>query len=137
MSIPSFYIRHVAISVQDADETIDWYSKCLGFEVVSRGYHPPTDSELIVMVRGGVELEIFCRKGSKSMTEERKNPDLDPGTQGVKHFCLGTDDLDGLMEHLSRFGVEIVVGPVMMGDVKLYYIHDNSGNPIELMQEIK
>lgn len=136
MAIPSFYIRHAAISVQNADESIDWYRKCLGFEVVSRGYHEPTMSDLTVMRRGNVELEIFCREGSKPMTELRKNPDLDPGEQGVKHFCLGTDDLDGLMAHLAQYNVEIVVGPVEMGNLKLYYIHDNSGNPIELMQEM-
>ena len=35
---------------------------------------------------------------------------------------------------LREKGVEIVVGPVRMGANTLYYIHDNSGNPIELMQ---
>ena len=134
MEIPAFWVRHVAISVADLEETIAWYRDCLGFVLIGREYVPPVEAEVATMARDGVELEIFCHPGSSPMTEERKDPDRDPHTQGVKHFCLGTDHLEELVAGLREKGVEIVVGPVRMGSNTLYYIHDNSGNPIELMQ---
>lgn len=134
MDIPRFWIRHVAISVADLEASVAWYRDCLGFELVGREYVPPVESEVATMARDGVELEIFCHPGSAPMTAERMDPDRDPHTQGVKHFCLGTDRLEELVAWLRSRGVEIVTGPVRMGDSTLYYIHDNSGNPIELMQ---
>ncbi len=134
MEIPAFWFRHAAISVADLEETVAWYQRCLGFELVGKEYVPPVGAVVATLARGGVELEVFCREGSAPMTEERKDPDLDPRTQGVKHFCLGTDRLEELVAHLREQGVEIVVGPVRMGPNTLYYIHDNNGNPIELMQ---
>ena len=134
MSIPKFFFRHAAISVADLEESVAWYRDCLGFELSGKEYIPPVDATVASMARDGVELEIFSHEGSAPMTEERMDPDRDPHTQGVKHFCLGTDRLEELVSQLREKGVEIVVGPVRMGANTLYYIHDNSGNPIELMQ---
>ena len=134
MSIPSFFVRHVAISVANLEESIDWYRRCLGFELVRQEYVPPVDAKVATMARDGVELEIFFHEGSTPMTAERTDPNRDPHTQGVKHFCLGTGQLEELVDFLRSQGVEIVVGPVRLGDNTLYYIHDNSGNLIELMQ---
>lgn len=134
MEIPSFFIRHVAISVANLEESINWYQRCLGFELLGQEYVPPVDAQVATMARDGIELEIFFHKGSAPMTPERMDPDRDPHTQGVKHFCLGTNRLEELITFLRSQQVEIVIGPVRLGRNTLYYIHDNSGNLIELMQ---
>lgn len=135
MSIPEFFFSHAAISVADLDETIEWYRNCLGFELIRREYVPPVDAQAAVLARGSVELELFCCAGSAPITAERMDPDRDPHTQGVKHFCLGTGHLDELVDSLRAKGVKIVLGPVSFGGRTLYYIHDNNGNLIELMQQ--
>lgn len=134
MMIPEINFCHAAISVGNLEESIAWYCDCLGFELVSQEYVPPVGATVATLRRGAVELEIFYHPGAAPMTEERMDPNRDPHTQGVKHFCLGTDRLEELVNQLRDKGVEIVVGPVKLGKNTLYYIHDNSGNPIELMQ---
>lgn len=134
MAIPSLFICHVAISVADLNASIDWYHRCLGFNLLGQEYVPPVDAMVATMERDGLELEIFCHEGSTPLTQERTDPNRDVHTQGVKHFCFGTDRLEELVTFLRSQRVEIVLGPVQLGGNTLYYIHDNSGNLIELMQ---
>ena len=52
----------------------------------------------------------------------------------MKHVCFGCDDLDAVINHLNECGVKIIMGPVSMGDKRLLYINDNTGNLLEFMQ---
>ena len=97
MEIPAFWVRHVAISVADLEETIAWYRDCLGFVLIGREYVPPVEAEVATMARDGVELEIFCHPGSSPMTEERKDlpGDRPSGGAGGRPAGEGRGDRGG------------------------------------------
>ena len=129
-----YWLQHVAISVADLDESIAWYQEMFCFTLVAQTYVPPCRSHVATLSNGDFELELFLHDETQPLTALRKDPDLDPMEQGVKHFCLGTDDLASLLEALQAKGVKVLVGPVSMGTHTICYIQDNSGNPLELMQ---
>ena len=124
---------HYAISVQDLDESINWYNNILGFTLIDKTYVEPAHSQCATMRNGSFEMEIFRHDDTRPMTEARLDPDKNPQDQGPQHICFRVDDLDGFIEEVKSKGVKILIGPVMMGTTKLYYIADNNGIPIELM----
>ncbi len=135
MCSTDLWIGHVAISVSNMEETIQWYHEMLGLELTSKEYILPCSATVATMAMGTIVLEIFKHDEPIPLPECRKNPDLDAQTQGVKHFCLNTDHLELLIAALRAKGVEVIKGPVHIADSTLYYICDNSGNPIEIMQK--
>lgn len=134
MKKPNYWMQHVAISVADLDESIAWYREMFGFEPISEEYAPPCRSKIVTLSNGDFELELFLHDETQPLSDLRMDPDTDPMEQGVKHFCFGTDDIASLIDELTAKGVKILVGPVPMGSHTIYYIQDNSGNPLELMQ---
>ena len=124
---------HYAISVADLDESIAWYEEMLGFQLIEKSYAGPPQSNIAILENDGFRIELFLHDDTQPMPEFFRDPDAHPRQQGPQHIAFWVDDLDGLMERLTAKGVKVLVGPVVMGDTKLYYIADNSGIPIELM----
>lgn len=125
---------HTALSVADLDASAAWYRQMLGFEEEEREYVPPAAAAVATLRRGELRLELFRPDQPLPMDPARSDPDRDPQTLGVKHLCLGTDDLEGLAASLREKGADVALGPVRKGSCTLYYIRDNTGNLIELMQ---
>ena len=124
---------HYAISVADLDESIAWYEEMLGFQLIEKSYAGPPQSTIAILQNGDFRMELFLHDDTQPMPEFFRDPDAHPRQQGPQHIAFWVDDLDGLMEQLTAKGVKVLVGPVVMGGTKLYYIADNSGIPIELM----
>ena len=134
MSASKCWLQHVAISVADLDESAAWYQEMFGFRTISEAYAPPCKSRIVTMSNGSIELELFLHDETQPLADVLKDPDTAPMVQGVAHFCFGTDDIEGLVAELKAKGVKVLVGPATMGSHTIYYIQDNSGNPVELMQ---
>ena len=66
------HIHHVAITVRNLQETLDFYAK-IGFQVISRNEFP--NMEIAFIQANEAKLEVFC---PKTITEppELKNTDL-------------------------------------------------------------
>jgi len=129
-----YKIKHFAISVADMDETIDWYDRVLGFKLKSRAHLKGPRCEMATLTNGELEMEVFLHDETIPIPPERTSTATDPQTQGMKHVCFSCDDLDAMIAHFAECGVEPCMGPVTMGDVRLCYINDNTGNLLEFMQ---
>ena len=126
---------HVGLSVSDVDASIQWYRDNLGFELTGRERVEHLGAEIATVKNGDFMLELFHYPGSVPLPPERRHPDTDIRAQGTKHLCLCTDDLESLVARLRANGVEIVIGPGTMGEYTFYYIRDNDGILIELMEK--
>ena len=133
-SMIDYWMRHFAISVADMDETIEWYDRVLGFKPISREHLKGPRCEMATLSNGSLEIEVFLHDETIPIPPERTSTATDPQTQGMKHVCFGCDDLDAVINHLNECGVKIIMGPVSMGDKRLLYINDNTGNLLEFMQ---
>jgi catechol 2,3-dioxygenase-like lactoylglutathione lyase family enzyme len=116
----------VRYMVDDVDEAIAFYTKVLGFELITHPGPPFADVK-----RGNLRLLLAGPQNSAG----RPMPDgAKPGPGGWNRIHLIVDDLDTEVTHLrdagARFRNDIVEGP----GGKQILLQDPSGNVVELFQ---
>jgi catechol 2,3-dioxygenase-like lactoylglutathione lyase family enzyme len=89
-------IDHIAITVRDLQETIDFYAK-LGFRLTQRNETPV--QTIAFLEAGPARLEVFAPK--KTTTP----PELGQSDLGVKHIALMVDDVQKAFEEARAKGV--------------------------------
>jgi methylmalonyl-CoA/ethylmalonyl-CoA epimerase len=135
MATPLLRPLHCGISVANMQESIDWYQDMLGFELVSRDQIDMLKCEVAFMEMGDFQLELFCHRETIALPPDRRVPNKDIQTQGIKHVCYAVADVAGLLEDLRAKGADIVFGPMEMEGTLIGFIRDNTGNLIEFMQK--
>lgn len=127
--------HHVAISVPNAEESVAWYRKMFGFEVVLR-MNQGGDSGMVVVhiKRGNCYIELFQVAGAKPLPEYRRDPTADLRVHGFKHMAFQVSDVLAATKELKAKGAEIAMEPVDTPGVAFVFVRDNSGNTFELIQ---
>lgn len=127
-------VLHTGISVYNMEESIAWYRKNLGFEVVKDdGYCPPLGAKIVFIEKDGYQIELFEYDEPKDIPEDRKMPNTDLQTVGTKHVAFATDDMDALKAGFVENGVDIA-HEVRMGDDAVMFVRDCNGVLIEFIQ---
>jgi catechol 2,3-dioxygenase-like lactoylglutathione lyase family enzyme len=117
---------NVRYMVDDVERSIDWYTKNLGFKLLSNAAPAFADVE-----RGPLRLLLSGEKSSagRPMPDGRK-----PGPGGWNRIELVISDLSAEVERLRARGVkfrnDVVTGP---GGAQIL-LEDPSGNVVELFQ---
>ena len=127
-------VNHFAISVADLEESIEWYSRIWGFTVIDRSEIPGQNVKVAHLQGKGFILEIFEAAGSESLPAYRKIPNEDLKVQGNKHISFGVPDGPKAKAEMEALGVDIVFIAEVDGTWGCF-IHDNSGNLIEIFEE--
>lgn len=128
-------VLHTGISVYNMEESIAWYQKNLGFEVVKDdGYVPPLKSRIVFLEKDGYQLELFQYDEPKKIPEERLLPNTDLQTVGTKHVAFAVLDMDALKSNFVKNGVDIA-HEVRMGDDAVMFVRDCNGVLIEFIQQ--
>ena len=109
-------IHHVAICVRDEDEALAFYRDKLGLLVLPR---PDFGFGGYWLDAGGQQLHLM------------KSDDVPAGGH---HFAIRVDDLDAAVADLHANGVTVNAIPHMAGAGHQAFLHDPSGNFIELNQ---
>jgi catechol 2,3-dioxygenase-like lactoylglutathione lyase family enzyme len=120
---------NVRYMVDDVQQAVDWYTKHLGFRVLSNAAPAFADVE-----RGALRLLLSGEKSSAG----RPMPDgARPAPGGWNRFELVVDDIEAEVDKLRSSGLkfrnEIVRGP---GGAQIL-LEDPSGNVIELFEPKK
>lgn len=127
--------HHTGISVANLDESIAWYHKMFGFEVVSRNTQDANPKMIFALLqRGDCFIELFQVADGKPLPEYRRDPTADLYVHGIKHFAFQVQDANAAAAALQAKGAEIALGPVENKNVVFVFIRDNSGNAFELIQ---
>ena len=127
-------VLHAGISVYNMEESIEWYRKNLGFEVVKEdGYVPPLGAKIVFIGKDGFEIELFEYDQPKPIPEDRLTPNTDLQTVGTKHIAFATDDMDALKAGFVENGVDIA-HEVRMGGDAVMFVRDCNGVLIEFIQ---
>ena len=126
MATPHVNVRYM---VNDVQQSVDWYTKHLGFRLLSNAAPAFADVE-----RGSLRLLLSGERSSAG----RPMPDgVKPAPGGWNRFELVFDDLQAEVDRLRGEGVsfrnDIVVGP---GGSQIL-VEDPSGNVIELFQSAR
>ena len=132
-------INHVGISVANLEESVDWYVKMLGFEVIDAiDRNPDAPSTIARIRRNGFTIELFGMEGAAPLPEYRRNPSTDLRVHGIAHFAFEVDDAMAVMEELEAKGVNIVFRPrVDDNGQTFFFVNDNSGNSFEFIERLR
>jgi glyoxylase I family protein len=119
-------VGHVAITVRDLQETIEFYTK-LGFQLTSRN-ETPTQT-VVFLVAGKARLEVFAPKKTKSPIE------LGPEDLGIKHIAFEVDDIQKSYEEAKAKGVVFTETRMRTdGSVGTVFFKDPSGIILQFIQ---
>ena len=126
--------EHVGISVADLEASVVWYREMLGFSVDKVVDVPDDIGRVALMSHGDFRLELFEIPGAAPLPDDRRYPDRDLRTQGVKHIAYAVPDVATLVADLKSRGVEIAWDVVVHDGFTVAFVRDNSGNLVELIE---
>ena len=121
-------LDHINLSVGDFDETVAWYGRVFGFELV--------EDKVLDGVRWGVIRAadaMLCIYDHREFKFENKDDRLSRGVHGVSHFGLRVADREAWKETVEREGLHVLYGgPVRWPHSTAWYITDPTGYEIEV-----
>lgn len=135
MSKSLFKPLHCGISVANMQESIAWYTKMLGCELLWCKKIDMLNCEVAFLRMGDFEIELFRHHNTLPLPPDRREPNKDIQTQGIKHVCYAVEDITTLLTDLRAKGVDVVFGPNQMEGTLMGFIRDNTGNLIEFIQK--
>ena len=120
---------HIAITVRDMTESIQFYTQALGLRRAFEFQHPDTGAPWIVYlyVSPGQFVELFY-----GGTEEHP---WDDSLIGFNHLCFQVDDIHSSVQAVKDTGYLIDAEPVQGVDHNWQaWVRDPNGIRVELMQ---
>lgn len=123
-------IDHIEIVTDKLDETVDFYTRVLGFTVKARDRieRPGSALNLVYLDLGGTVVELISYEGIA----------VDPAPRsehlGYRMIALEIDDMVKTAAYLKDKGISIVWGPVVRDAYARAEICDPNGYHIELRQ---
>jgi glyoxylase I family protein len=122
-------IHHVAILTDRYEESKQFYTEVLGFEIINETYRAERQSyKLDLAVNGIYCIELFS-------FPEYKERNSFPESKGLRHLAFAVDDVEKWIEFLRTKRVE--VQDVRIDEItlrKFAFFYDPNGQPLELYQ---
>lgn len=125
---------HCGISVPDLEASIAWYVRMLGFTVVSNKYIAALKAKIAFLKLGDFSIELFETDHAAPLPPDRRIPNLDIKTHGIKHVAYRVEDLTALMTDLKEREVDVAMDVFPMEGDLVAFIRDNTGNLLELIE---
>lgn len=96
--------HHVALTVNNIEESIQWYKEMLGFEIEHS--YDKNGMHFVFMTSGKVRIELFHFEGNNLPLPHHSTDVMkDLHVVGTKHLCIEVDNLDKTIHHLKEKGV--------------------------------
>lgn len=139
-NVPGIKLKphHIGISVPDIEASVAWYRDILGFTLVKSMNIKAIPAKVSFMKNGDFYIELFEVKGSAPLPEPRRDPHTDLVVNGTKHIALAVENLDSVVDSLKERGVDFAMELTEINPGEwACFIHDNSGNLLELVSPWK
>lgn len=129
-----FNVNHIAISVIDNKESIEFYKK-FGFKEFKKWKAEDESIKIDMLKLNDTVLEIFCYKEYTKMPETAKSTATDLPVVGTKHFALGVENIEKAKEFVIKNeianDIEIKVGRL---GKPYFFIKDPNGILVEIIE---
>ena len=123
-------IHHIAIICSDYPVSKKFYVEILGLQVIREVYREERQSyKLDLRVGDHDQIELFSFPNPPSRPSH-------PEAAGLRHLAFHVDDVQAVVEHLARLGVQC--GPIRIDEFtrkRFTFFSDPDGLPIELYQK--
>ena len=122
-------LDHVAIEVSDMDVSIDFYTKKLGFEFISRNIDEKEKEEYCYLKSEGFYLELLHDNLKNTLQrKEAKRP-------YCPHICFSTENMENTIKTLQSKNITIIHGPLIIeNEATWVYFADPDFNVLEFIQ---
>jgi methylmalonyl-CoA/ethylmalonyl-CoA epimerase len=97
-------IDHVAILVDDLENTLAFWRDALGLELSYRENNPDEQAEIAFLPCGGSQIELVrptTQDSGLARYLEKRGP-------GMHHICLQVDDIEGMLARLKAKGIQLI-----------------------------
>lgn len=125
-----------AIIVTDIDQSIDWYSKNLGFEVLTKQENEARGFKQANLKCGAILIELIELKQVLNPDDILKDEPRGTKVGGFFKFGIQVDAFEKWIDHLKKnkvnFHGQAVKDPV--SDKQMIIIKDPDGNRIQLFE---
>lgn len=123
--------HHIGITVNNLDESLEFYKSLFGFKEVKRFTKDGWDGEAIILKLGKIKLELFYFNNPNP----KKDDYSDLKTIGIKHFGLVVKNIDKIYQRLKSNNIDIDEPQAGTTCEKFCFLRDPNGISIELIQE--
>ena len=144
MSSPAIRIRnfsHVCVGVSDIERSLAFYRDVLGLETIFDVELSGPGLEAVTGQGGAVGRMVGCRVPGSTVSIElicfarpRDPARARAGPFGYTNVSLSVDDLDAAWTALEARGVAPLQKPVAVGGVRMFFVADPDGTPIEIIE---
>lgn len=130
-----FNFNHVAISVTNVLESIEFYKK-FGFKEFKSWEEEDKSIKIKMLKLNNTVLEIFCYKHYSDLPETAKSTATDLKVLGTKHFALGVENIEQAKDYILKNEIanEIEIKVGRLGK-PYFFIKDPDGILIEIIEE--
>lgn len=129
-----FNVNHIAISVIDNKESIEFYKK-FGFKEFKKWKAEDESIKIDMLKLNDIVLEIFCYKEYTKLPETAMLTATDLPVIGTKHFALGVENIEQAKEFVIKNeiakDIEIKVGRL---GKPYFFIKDPDGILVEIIE---
>lgn len=120
-------INHIAIAVNDVDESLKFWRDALGLKVDHIEDVPSQKSEVVFLPVGDSEVELVRPTspgtGVAKFIEERGG--------GMHHLCFEVDNIDEMLSQLKDKGIRLINEVALeLPGRKMAFIHPKSTNGV-------
>jgi catechol 2,3-dioxygenase-like lactoylglutathione lyase family enzyme len=122
-------IATLALLVRDYDEAIDWFTRCLGFELAEDIDMGGGKRWVVVKPPGGAGAALLLAKAVGEQVDA-----IGRQAGGRVFLFLETDDFDGAYQRMTREGVTFRETPRSEAYGRVVVFEDLYGNPWDLIE---
>lgn len=120
-------LDHINLTVQNIQESIEWYSNIFGFKLVETGIGKHGQPWAIVASNDSMIVMSEYKEKTKSDQAPESN------FHKIYHFGLRVSDLPKWEQIIDRYALRLYYGGVINYPFsRSWYIHDPSGHEIEV-----
>ena len=121
-------LDHLNLSVLNFDETVDWYGKVFGFELMEEGVRDGVRWGTIQS--GDALICIYEKPGHELLNSEITEPNE---KIGVNHWGFRIEDENKWLDTIKKYDIDVKYGGVVpWNHSKSWYVFDPSGYEIEV-----
>jgi len=120
-------INHVAIVVEDMDAALHFWRDQLGLPLGHTEDVPSQATKTAFIPVGGSDIELIQPTDKESGLAKY----LEKRGEGLHHFCIEVDDIEGMLEQLKGKGVRLInEEPVDLPGRQMAFIHPKAANGV-------